>query len=312
MGNDGGSIPTRRELVREAAKAPSATQVKEAQREQQEHYWTTCPLSHKPLQRPIVSDSVGNLYNKDAILKYLLGAADEEDGISSKADCDEILQRRVKSLKDVVELKFEVDEADESEAAAAAVQDNSAVRSKGEKWVCPVTRKQLGPGVRAVYIVPCGHVFAEEAVREMKSDKCLQCTEPYTQDNVIVILPTKDADKQRQMARGVKLGEQGLTHSLKKASGSKKRKKHATAADSVSTEQPKPTSSTNGSSGIKNAATAMLTAKVLEEENKKKKQKVANRNGNLQSLFHNDKDNHQLKDGDFMTRGFTIPADARR
>lgn len=109
---------------------------------------------------------MGNLYNKDAILKYLLGADGDED-ISSKADCDEILQRRVKSLKDVVELKFEIDEEDAKEA----VQENSAVR---EKWVCPVTRKQLGPGVKAVYIVPCGHVFAEEAVREMKSDKCLQ------------------------------------------------------------------------------------------------------------------------------------------
>lgn len=56
----------------------------------------------------------------------------------------------------------------------------------------------------------------------------------------------------------------------------------------------------------------MLTAKVLEEENKKKKQKVVSRNENLQSLFHNDKDKAKHKDGDFMTRGFTIPADARR
>lgn len=142
-----------------------------------------------------------------------------------------------------------------------------------------------------------------------------QCTEPYTQDNVIVILPTKDADKQRQMARGVKLGEQGLTHSLKKASGSKKRKKHA-ANNDVSAESSKTASSTSGtngtSSGIKNAATAMLTAKVLDEENRKKKQKTVGRNDNLQSLFHSDKDRHKLKDGDFMTRGFTIPADARR
>ncbi|KAH8698321.1 Rtf2 RING-finger-domain-containing protein [Talaromyces proteolyticus] len=307
MGNDGGSIPTRRELVREAAKAPSATQVKEAQREQQEHCWTTCPLSHKPLLRPIVSDSVGNLYNKDAILKYLIGAEDED--ISSKADCDEILQGRLKSLRDVVELKFEIDDSPDN--SPAAQKDAS---HKGETWVCPITRKELGPSVKSVYIVPCGHVFAEEAVREMKGDKCLQCTEPYTEDNVIVILPTKEADKQRQMARGQKLSEQGLTHSLKKLSGSKKRKKHANGESSATAETPssKATATTNGSSGIKNAATAMLTAKVLEEESKKKKQKVAGRNGNLESLFHNDKTKRQLKDGDFMTRGFSIPADARR
>jgi hypothetical protein len=147
----------------------------------------------------------------------------------------------------------------------------------------------------------------------MKSDKCLQCTEPYTQDNVVVILPTKDADKQRQMARGVKLAEQGLTHSLKKASGSKKRKKHAAGESSTTTERSsKSASSTAASGAIKNAATAMLTAKVLEEENKKKKQKLVGRNETLKSLFHSDKDKHKHKDGDFMTRGFTIPADARR
>lgn len=55
----------------------------------------------------------------------------------------------------------------------------------------------------------------------------------------------------------------------------------------------------------------MLTAKVLEEEKeKKKRQKVMGRSENLQSLFH--KSAAKLKDGDFMTRGFSIPADARR
>lgn len=93
-------------------------------------------------------------------MKYLIGA--EDDDISSKADCDEILQGRVKGLKDVVELKFEVDTEGDSKNGG------------GEKWICPVTTKQLGPAVKSVYIVPCGHVFAEEAVREMKGDACLQ------------------------------------------------------------------------------------------------------------------------------------------
>ncbi|EED21668.1 conserved hypothetical protein [Talaromyces stipitatus ATCC 10500] len=310
MGNDGGSIPTRRELVREAAKAPSVTQVKEAQREQLEHYWTTCPLSHKPLLRPIVSDSVGNLYNKDSILKYLIGT--EDDDISSKADCDEILQGRVKSLKDVVELKFDID------------AESDATKEGGERWVCPVTTKQLGPAVKSVYIVPCGHVFAEEAVREMKGDTCLQCNEHYSEDNVIVILPTKEADKQRLMARGRKLAEQGLAHSLKKLSGSKKRKKHASGNPSAAEEPAALASKSKADStdqvartvplGIKNASTALLTAKVLEEEQEREKRQKMARSKNLQSLFHNDNDKERpkIKDGDFMTRGFSIPANARR
>jgi hypothetical protein len=32
----------------------------------------------------------------------------------------------------------------------------------------------LGPSVKSVYLVPCGHVFAEEAIRQLKGDKCLQ------------------------------------------------------------------------------------------------------------------------------------------
>lgn len=157
------SIPTRRELVREAAKNPSTAQVKSAQREVQEHFWTTCPLSHEALKRPIVSDCVGNLYNKDAVLRFLL-PGEEVEGISSKADCEGILCGRVKGLRDVVELKVEVD----SERG-----ENGSV-DKREGWVCPVTTKVLGPGVKSVYLVPCGHVFAEEAVRQLKEDKCLQ------------------------------------------------------------------------------------------------------------------------------------------
>ncbi|RDH28459.1 Rtf2 RING-finger-domain-containing protein [Aspergillus welwitschiae] len=321
MGNDGGSIPTRRELVREAARNPSTAQVKEAQREQQEHSWTTCPISHNQLMRPIVSDSVGNLYNKDAILRFLL-PGDEADGISSKADCEEILCGRVKGLRDVVELKFEVDTEREAHPA-------NGKQDKREGWICPVTAKQLGPNVKSVYLVPCGHVFSEEAIRQLKGDKCLQCDEPYTPDNVIPILPTKEADKQQLIERGHKLAEQGLTHSLKKAPGSKKRKKNAANGDAADAgKEPKPmeisTSATasrsntstpipGGSSGIKNAATALLTARVLEEENeKKKRRKMLGTSDNISSLFTKETKDGHAKNTDFMTRGYSLPAAARK
>lgn len=299
------SIPTRRELVREAARSPSTAQIKETQRELQEHYWTTCPISHKPLIRPIVSDCVGNLYNKDAILKFLLPGEDIDGSISSKADCDEILSGRVKGLRDVVELKFEID--------TERGQHPSHKLDKREAWICPVTAKQLGPGVKSVYLVPCGHVFSEEAIRQLKEDKCLQCNEPYTEGNIIQILPTKDADKEALVARGLKMAEQGLTHSLKKAPGSKKRKKNA---DGAAAKEEKPASRSNtstptpaaGSNGIKHAATAMLTARVLEEEKEKKKRRKIMGNENLDSLFTKEPKDGKAKHADFMTRGFTMSA----
>lgn len=130
------------------------------------YHWSTCPLSHQPLKEPVVSDSSGKLYNKDAILEFLLPAGDGTPGVS-KSDNEEVLEGRVRSLRDVVQVKFQSEERD-------AVEKSEKTSSEGPKWVCPITNKALGPGVKAVYLVPCGHAFLESAVREVSGDKCLQ------------------------------------------------------------------------------------------------------------------------------------------
>ncbi|KAH0542822.1 hypothetical protein FGG08_002776 [Glutinoglossum americanum] len=322
MGNDGGSIPTRRELVKEAARNPTTTELKETQNNQQEYYWTTCPLSQRPLATPIVSDSSGKLYNKDAVLEYLLPADDGTPG-RIKSDNEEVLEGRVKSIRDVVEVKFEV------------VGEVSSVRKGGnmqkeEKWVCPIARKELGPGVKAVYLVPCGHAFSEIALKEVLAESCLQCNKPFSSENIIPILPTAPVDIARLATRIKNLKESGLTHSLKKAPGSnKKRKKNhdggtepaigvTPVAEIDITKNaskpvtPQPSSGTaTPRAGIKNAATASLTAKVLEDEKERIKKRKLGMNDNLKSLFSSG-GSVTRKDGDFMTRGYSIPAGAKR
>jgi hypothetical protein len=172
MGNDGGSIPKRRELVKEAAKALTTTQAKEQLTEQQEYHWSTCPLSRKPLATPVVSDAAGTLYNKDSVIEFLLkedGREKEEagkvadvkqDGQFAELGC---VGTRVKGLKDVVEVRFEVGAAEAKEGSG-----------RKENWVCPITGRELGPGAKAVYIVPCGHAFAGSVVKEVAGSTCLQ------------------------------------------------------------------------------------------------------------------------------------------
>jgi hypothetical protein len=309
MGNDGGSIPTRRELVKESAKNPSATDLKEKQREHLSHRWSQCPVSHRALIPPIVSDCTGDLYNKDAILQFLL--PDEVSPVD-KSEYEKFIQGRIKSLRDVVEVKFEI-EQDEVE--------------KRERWVCPITGKELGASTRAVYLVPCGHAFSHEAITEMKAEECAQCGTRYEARDVVPILPSSEMDKDVVLKRIDGLRTLGLTHSLKKAPGSKKRKangevKHTengvelngksavekdekpsyleverSATPKSGTSTPKP------SNGIKNAATASLTAKVLEEEDARKKRRLENEN--ISSLYS--KKDVKQGDGNFMTRGFSIP-----
>ncbi|PSN66802.1 DUF602-domain-containing protein [Corynespora cassiicola Philippines] len=315
MGNDGGSIPTRRELVKEAAKALTTTQMKEVQNERQEDSWAHDPLTRKPLAKPVVSDSAGVLYNKESILEFLITDPSE----AKKAEQDKVMDGRVKSLKDVVEVKFEVDSSEEKDAT------NRSVRK--EKWVCPITGRELGPGAKAVYLVPCGHAFAGSVVKEVSGETCLQCNEPYAENDVIPILPVVDTDIARLNLRIKTLKEKGLTHSLKEANGAKKnkkRKKHAEKeANGVdATESSKLKDSSSGedkekkvkdkqppsaSNGIKNAATASLTKKVMQEQEERNKRRKLEQNANVKSLFSKSDNVPNAKNSaDYMTRGFSI------
>ncbi len=64
-------------------------------------------------------------------------------------------------------------------------------------------------------------------------------------------------------------------------------------------------------SSINNEGTAALTAKVLAEQEDRNKRRKTGTNGNLKSLFSS-KNRNAEKHIDFMTRGFSIPADAKR
>ncbi len=153
---------------------------------------------------------------------------------------------------------------------------------------------------------------------------------------MIPILPTASTDIARLALRMKTLQEKGLTHSLKKASGGgKKRKKHAEAnatesttvrevadtkqqdarTESVAMKPPRTTAAAAApvTVGIKNASTASLTAKVLGEQEERNKRRRMEKNENLESLFSSrDQTKPVGKSSDFMTRGFSIPAIAKR
>lgn len=66
MGNDGGSIPTRSELVR--------TKKKEAKvdtTEQERTRWLTCNLSKEDLGEKVCADYLGNVFDKFSLLKAI-------------------------------------------------------------------------------------------------------------------------------------------------------------------------------------------------------------------------------------------------
>lgn len=286
MGNDGGSIPKRRELVKEAARAPTVSELKATAHESLSHAWTRDPLSSEPLDMEnTASDCRGRLYNYESVLRGLMpsDADGDDDGTEDKANGHDMTfgATGIKSLRDIVRLRFKRYKPAGSQAK--------------EIWACPVSLKELGPATKAVYIVPCGHVFAEVAIKEIMGQEhnCPECSEAFEDGDVIPILPIDEAEVLKLVKRMEGLRARGLTHSKKTDKSAKKKKRKAedkeangTSGDKVPGETEKKVSKSKKADapsrggGINNPMTASLTAKVLaEQEQANKRRKLASASG---------------------------------
>jgi hypothetical protein len=67
MGCDGGTIPRRVEMVKVAKKVPKLDEENVARIR-----WQTCALTEQPLREPIVTDELGNVMNREAVLEGLV------------------------------------------------------------------------------------------------------------------------------------------------------------------------------------------------------------------------------------------------
>lgn len=268
MGNDGGSIPKRHELVKDAARAPTLSELKATALESLAHSWAHCALSGNPIDLDsVVSDWRGRLYSYEPVLKGLMPSTSDSAAEEEDEDARQLAAMGVRSLRDVARLKF---------------------MKNGDKWICPISMKEMGPGTKAVYIVPCCHVFAELAMREIEEKSCPECGEAFQQDNVVVILPTVEKEVERLEKRIEALRTEGLTHTLKKDKSDKKKKKQKKrkggdgdeALEETDQPEAKKKKSRSGNdvdariSGINNPLAASLAAKVLAEQgelNKRRK-----------------------------------------
>lgn len=231
MGNDGGSIPGRSDLVRVRDASSRQKRAHELDRDDPGHGWRYCRLSRAPLRRPLASDAYGNLYNKEAVIRHLLDNAKDSTTANTAentaappgADGEAKDVVRIGSMKDVVELHV----------GAAAGRERG-----GEKFLCEITRRDMDGSARFCYAVPCGHVVAREALdlgrqkpkardastsTEATTAQCLVCDAEYDIEvGLVEILPRTPELRARAEQRLATLQRRGLSHSLKPTGGRKK------------------------------------------------------------------------------------------
>ncbi|EDV23447.1 uncharacterized protein TRIADDRAFT_58086 [Trichoplax adhaerens] len=161
MGNDGGSIPRRGELVKTKKKPEKVEKDYELQAR-----WRHCTITQQHLQLPMVGCELGKLYNKDAIIEYLL---DKE----SSDNCPHI-----RGLKDVKELKLAINPAYSENDSKRWVAD-SYYDHQDSEFICPV--------VGFCFLWNCGCVLSERALKEIPIKKCPSCNKEYDDNDIIVI-----------------------------------------------------------------------------------------------------------------------------
>ncbi|XP_030276360.1 replication termination factor 2 isoform X2 [Sparus aurata] len=244
MGCDGGTIPKRHELVKGPKKVEKVDKNAELAAK-----WKYCALSQEKLKRPIVSCDLGRLYNKDAVIEYLL------DKSAERPNAETVVH--IRGIRDIKELNLTDNPEWEGERRNA----------KGDRYedincgmfICPVVGLEMNGKHRFCYLQTCGCVFSDRAMKEVKTEICHKCGDPFKIEDVIVLNGTKEeVEKLRE-----KMEERRTKAKIKKS----KKSKAAEAAVSTPSESKDDTqvdvagrsSQQNGDESSQSAAAATTT-----------------------------------------------------
>nr|XP_036862235.1 replication termination factor 2 isoform X2 [Manis javanica] len=177
MGCDGGTIPKRHELVKGPKKVEKAD--KDAELVAQ---WNYCTLSQEILRRPIVACELGRLYNKDAVIEFLLDKSSEK-ALGKAAS-------HIKSIKNVTELRLSDNPAWEGDKGNTKGDKHDDLQRA--RFICPVVGLEMNGRHRFCFLRCCGCVFSERALKEIKAEVCHTCGAAFREDDVTVLNGSKE------------------------------------------------------------------------------------------------------------------------
>ncbi|PLW08673.1 hypothetical protein PCANC_22263 [Puccinia coronata f. sp. avenae] len=293
MGNDGGSIPKRDDLVRTRV---SKNRVDE--QEKQSTKWSECSLSKQKLEEPIVCDHLGKLYNKSSVLEFLIDQNHfGEDGKQ--------VAGHLRSLKDVINVSL-----------TRNTQTNS--------WICPISLKEFGIGIgkcelRWLCLVNCGCILTEPGLKQVDGNGCPVCGKTMTKS--ISVNPSEKEEEEMRfklLEQRVKEQEEKEKRKLERKEQKKRKKTQPTDQECLDDEQQLHNGSTSKklktiaareasiqpSSNIQSTSISKITTEIQKET----QQKLVNLSSTtLQSIYGpRDANGKQLlgqQKESWMTRG---------
>lgn len=242
-----------------------------------------------------MSCALGKLYNKDALLEYLLDRSAFGDG--------DTICGHIRSLKVCGAACFIPCNPSDLPSLAQDVKTltltPNPARDEPERpqFICPLSHKEMNGGQPFVYISACGCVFSQAGLKTLSStsntdtlDVCPQCANKFDKSkDVVVINPSPEEEDRMRVA----MDEKRLAEPVKK---SKKRKaKDEAAVDGR--EGPKKKKASAPSLNPSIAAASRAVVKSLAQEESKRKAEMSDA---VKSLYG---DGLPKKKETFMTMG---------
>jgi len=208
MGLDGGTIPSRADILRRSswrlANADNSRSTRggnidnvsngepgqATKQEQGRIKWSVCALSGESLSNEIVACELGKIYNKLSVVEFLLG-----EGVfaQKKEDLKKNGFGHIKSLKSVFELQLQKNP--ELEKQKAPLRSDETTSYSSGLFICPITQIEANGHHPFSALKTCGHVFSEKALNQMEGDvkTCWLCNHPFEKNNIIALNSTDPA-----------------------------------------------------------------------------------------------------------------------
>lgn len=203
MGCDGGTIPTRDELVK-LKKKPERKDKESARL----YRWRHCAITQEPLRKPVVACEMGRLYNKESVIELLL----EKKERSARNE-------HIEKLKDVMEIQLASNPAYDAEKAS--VGDGMYVDRLVSPWICPVTGLEMNGTSKFAFPWKVGRVVSERAVKILQKDEAEAGY--FKEEDIIVLNPDED---EIDLMNAKMIARRARVKAEKKASKDSKKKRN--------------------------------------------------------------------------------------
>jgi len=193
-GNDGGSIPTRGEMVKtkRTIRRTDPVLLKRAK-------WLNCALSKQILQSPIVVDDLGNVFNKEPLLKCLV-----EKSMPQRFSY-------IRTIKNVFDAQFSLNRKYDP---SQQVQVGKEAANLDSPYECLITGRPVNGQHAFSVIKTCGHIFSEKGLQQSKSQTlaCFICQKPYKESDLVQLNPDEQVQETLRLKLQLSIKEKKHKH----------------------------------------------------------------------------------------------------